>query len=496
MGSNVPVAEATLDEAVLPERVQEALGQLVGAAREGLLALSVGVGLGVMSELLEEEVEHVVGPRGKHDFDRSAVRHGRESGEVTLGGRRVQVERPRVRTADGSREVRLATYEHFADRDLLSRVVLERMLAGVSTRRYARTQEPVGTGVETTARSTSKSSVSRAFVERTRVALDELMARRLDDVRLAVMMLDGIELKGRTNVVALGITTEGVKIPLGLWEGSSENATVARALLSDLVERGLDPEQGILFVIDGSKALRKAIRDVFGQDAPVQRCVRHKERNVLEHLPERDRPPIKRRLRQAWAEHDHERARSELHALATELERSRPRRRSLAARRPRRDTHPHPARDPRQPEAHPREHEPVRVDDRDLPAHQPQRQALAIRRDLPALDRRRHARSRTPIPSDHRLPRPRQTRHRDRARTRSAHRPDCERGARYPPHRLTTKPGTAAAKIHGHRDILRPGCHRTPVRQRQYVCSVTPVPCKPAPPTVPAPRPLQPPAAW
>ena len=425
MGSNVAVAEATLDEAVLPERVQEALGQLVGAAREGLLALSVGVGLGVMSELLEEEVEHVVGPRGKHDFDRSAVRHGRESGEVTLGGRRVQVERPRVRTADGSREVRLATYEHLADRDLLSRVVLERMLAGVSTRRYARTQEPVGTGVETKARSTSKSSVSRAFVERTRVALEELMSRRLDDVRLAVMMLDGIELKGRTNIVALGITTEGVKIPLGLWEGSSENATVARALLSDLVERGLDTEQGILFVIDGSKALRKAIRDVFGQDAPVQRCVRHKERNVLEHLPERDRPPIKRRLRQAWAEHDHERARSELHALATELERSRPG--AAASLREGLDetltlT---PARDPRQPEAHPREHEPVRVDDRDLPAHQPQHQALAIRRDVPALDSGRDARSRTPIPSDHRLPRPRQTRHRDRARTRSAHRPDC-----------------------------------------------------------------------
>jgi transposase-like protein len=126
------------------------------------------------------------------------------------------------------------------------------------------------------------------------------MSRRLDDVRLAVLMLDGIELKGRTNIVALGITSAGVKIPLGLWEGSTENATVATALLSDLVGRGLDPEQGMLFVIDGSKALRKAIRAVFGERAPVQRCVRHKERNVLEHLPERDRPTVKRRLRHAW----------------------------------------------------------------------------------------------------------------------------------------------------------------------------------------------------
>lgn len=309
--------------AVLPPRVQEALGELVGVAREGLLALSVGVGLGVLAELMEEEVDEVVGPKGRHDLERTAVRHGHEAGEVTLGGRRVPVERPRVRSADGQAEVALATYAHFADRDPLTKVVLERMLAGVSTRRYPRTQEPVGEQVEAAARSTSKSSVSRAFVERTRQALGKLMGRRLDDVRLAVMMLDGIELKGRTNIVALGITTEGVKIPLGLWEGSTEHATVATALLSDLVERGLDPAQGILFVIDGSKALRKAIRQVFGE-APVQRCIRHKERNVLEHLAERDRPPVKRRLRAAWAETDHRRARERLRALAADLDRSHP----------------------------------------------------------------------------------------------------------------------------------------------------------------------------
>jgi len=307
----------------LPPRVQEALGELVGSAKEGLLALSVGVGLGVLVELLEEEVVEVVGPRGKHDPQRSAVRHGHEVGEVTLGGRRVVVERPRVRSADGRAEVRLATYEYFADRDPLARSVLERMLAGVSTRRYRRTQEPVGAEVEQQARSTSRSSVSRIFIERTRRSLGELMGRRLDDLRLAVMMIDGIDLGERTNVVALGITTEGVKIPLGLWEGSTENASVATALLSDLVERGLDPEQGILFVIDGAKALRKAIRTVFG-DAPVQRCVRHKERNVLDHLPERERPQVKQRLRRAWAADDHARALEQLKALATELDRTYP----------------------------------------------------------------------------------------------------------------------------------------------------------------------------
>jgi transposase-like protein len=307
----------------LPPRVQEALGELVGSAKEGLLALSVGVGLGVLAELLEEEVVEVVGVKGKHDRERTAVRHGHEAGEVTLGGRRVAVARPRARTADGGSEVRLATYEYFADRDPLARSVLERMLAGVSTRRYRRTQEPVGAEVERQARSTSRSSVSRTFVERTRTALGELMSRRLEDVRLAVMMIDALELQGRCCVVALAITTEGVKIPLGLWEGSTENAAVATALLSDLVERGLDPEQGILFVVDGAKALRKAIRAVFGE-APVQRCLRHKERNVLDHLPERERPAVKQRLRRAWALEDSGRALDQLRLLASELERTHP----------------------------------------------------------------------------------------------------------------------------------------------------------------------------
>jgi len=319
----VSVAEEATTEQVLPVGVQEALGELVGVAQEGLLALSVGVGLGVLHTLMEEEVDEVVGPRGRHDPERSASRHGREDGSVTLGGRRVPVSRPRARGVDGGAEVPLVTYAHFADRDPLSQVVLERMLAGVSTRRFARTQEPVGEEVEAGARSQSRSAVSRTFIERTRAALGELMARRLDDVRLAVLMLDGIDLKGRTNVVCLGITTEGVKIPLGLWEGSTENAAVATALLADLVDRGLDTSQGLLAVLDGSKALRKAVSDVLG-DVPVQRCQRHKERNVLDHLPDRDRATVKRRLRTAWKLDDHVAAEQRLRVLVGELERTHP----------------------------------------------------------------------------------------------------------------------------------------------------------------------------
>jgi transposase-like protein len=197
------------------------------------------------------------------------------------------------------------------------------MLAGVSCRRFSRTREPVGDDVLAAERSVSTSAVSRAFVGRTREHLDALMSRSLADVRLAVLMLDGSELKGRCCVVALGITSDGVKVPLGLWDGSTENKTVTTQLLADLVHRGLDVEQGVLCVLDGSKALRAAVTEVFGP-VPVQRCVRHKERNVLEHLPERDRPAVKARLRRAWATDNYNLALDGLGLLASELERSHP----------------------------------------------------------------------------------------------------------------------------------------------------------------------------
>jgi putative transposase len=318
------VTASEASEMLLPPQIQEALGELVGAAREGLLALSVGVGLGVVHELMEAEVDEVVGAKGKWNPERVAVRHGHGDGSMTLGGRRVAVCRPRVRTADDERELPVETYGYFADRDPLTRAVMDRMLAGVSTRKFARVGEPVGSEVERTSSSTSKTTVSELFIERTRTALGELMSRRLDDVRLAVMMLDGLEIADRTHVVALGISTEGVKIPLGLWEGSTENATLARTLLADLVDRGLDPEQAILFVIDGGKALRRAIKDVFGEHALVHRCHRHKERNVCDLLPERDRDQVRARIRAAWSLTDPLLAEQRLQLLAGELDRTWP----------------------------------------------------------------------------------------------------------------------------------------------------------------------------
>jgi putative transposase len=308
----------------LPEQIRLSLGEIVGDAREGLLALSVRVGLAVLQETMEWEVDRVVGPKGRHDEDRVAKRHGHTRGEVTLGGRRVPVTRPRVRSADDRREVRLDSYREFTSRDPLSEVIAERILAGVSARQYRRAQEPVGKDIEDECRSRSKSAVSREFIRRARTALQELLARRLDQLELVALMIDGIELDERCHVVALGVTIDGTKVPLGLWEGSTENTTTVTALLADLQERGLGFDQPILCVIDGAKALSKAIRAVIGNHTPIQRCVVHKARNICDQMPKDQRPWVRAKLRAAWAEEDYAKALASLKALARALEHQHP----------------------------------------------------------------------------------------------------------------------------------------------------------------------------
>ena len=202
---------------------------------------------------------------------------------------------------------------------------MDRMLAGVWTRKYTQVGERVGTQVEADSIATSKSTVSEVFIEYTPTALGELIARRLDDTRLAVMMLDGLDIAERVHIVALGISTDGRKIPLGLWERSTEKRHPRTpAARRHLVDRGLDPGQAILFVPGGGKALRRAIKDVFGEHARVQRCQRHKERNVIDLLPEKDRDRVLGRLRSAWALSDPTQALQDLQALASELDRSWP----------------------------------------------------------------------------------------------------------------------------------------------------------------------------
>ena len=267
-------AEASMAGLVVPDEVTVALAEIAESAKEGLLALAVGAGLQVMGTLMEESVVALAGPKSKHDPDRVAVRHGQEQGSVTLGGRRLRVQRPRVRAADGSGELPVAAYELFSGTELLGRLALERMLGGLSTRRYGLGLEPVGSQVEQAATGTSKSAVSRRFVARTHTALAELLAADLSGLDLVCLLVDGVHFGEHTCVVALGIDIEGTKHPLALVEGATENATLARELLVGLRERGLEVTRPILCVIDGAKALRRAILDVFDHTV-IGRCQQH-----------------------------------------------------------------------------------------------------------------------------------------------------------------------------------------------------------------------------
>jgi putative transposase len=307
----------------VPDTVSVALGELAGELREGLLALAVGAGLQVMAALMEQDVTAVCGPKGRHDPERTAVRHGRGSGSVSLGGRRVPVTRPRMRALDGSGELPVASYELFSDTEVLGRMALERMLSGLSTRRYPAGLEPVGAHIEQAATSTSRSVVSRRFVAAAETALAELLAADLSRMDLVALMVDGVHFGEHTCIVALGIDVDGTKHPLSLVEGSTENATLVTELIVGLRERGLDVTRPILVVLDGSKALRRAVVDVF--DRPViARCQLHKIRNVQDRLPEKLRSVVAARMRRAYHADSALAAEAELSALAAELDRTHP----------------------------------------------------------------------------------------------------------------------------------------------------------------------------
>ncbi len=307
----------------LPEALSVALTDIVGVAKEGLLALSVATGLSVMQAMFEAEVTAVAGPKGKHDPARTAVRHGAGKGSVTLGGRRVPVTRPRARTL-GGHEVPLQSYAHFAADDVLQQVVLERMLAGVATRRHARIAEPVGEAVTDGARSTGRSAVSRQFVKQTETALGELLARDLTGKDIKVLMLDGEHLANTCVIVALAITADGQKFPVGLWDGATENKTVVTAMLADLVSRGLSAQDGLLVVMDGAKALAAAVNEVFGTKAAVQRCTLHKRRNVADHLPDKEKAWVDAKLVKAFNHPDPELGLKNARHLAGLLDKAHP----------------------------------------------------------------------------------------------------------------------------------------------------------------------------
>ena len=323
MNKKYQTCEVDASMLAVPELVSVAMDEIAADMREGLLALAVGAGLQVMAQLMQADVSAVCGPKGKHDPDRTASRHGTEAGSVTLGGRRVPVRRPRVRAVDGSGEVSVPAYELFNGTELLGKMAMERMLGGLSTRRYPVGLEPVGQAVQESSRSTSKSAVSRKFVAMTQTALADLLGKDLSGLDLVAVMIDGVYFAEHLCVVALGIDIEGTKHPLGLVEGSTENTTVVKELLTGLRERGLDTTRPILAVLDGAKALAAGIKEVF--DSPViGRCQIHKLRNVRDHLPEKMRGPVTKRIRKAYPAASALAAEAMLEALAKELDKTHP----------------------------------------------------------------------------------------------------------------------------------------------------------------------------
>lgn len=288
--------------------------RLLGAMHGALESLAGEAGLLVMRALIDEEVEQLVGRRYEHGEGRSASRWGSEEGYVVFGGSKVPMRRPRVRSVDG-KEVPLQRYRSFRGDGRMQGEIARRVLRGVSTRDYAGVIDDMceGYGIQ-------KSSVSRHWKAASAKELAGLVERRLDELSLAVIMLDGVHFHDFTLMVALGIAVDGKKHVLGIWDGASENAGVVTALLENLIERGLSRERDYLFVLDGAKALRKAVVAVFGKRAAIQRCQIHKQRNVLAHLPDRHQRLIRRGLAAAWGMKTHADAKAALEALAVKLD--------------------------------------------------------------------------------------------------------------------------------------------------------------------------------
>jgi transposase-like protein len=270
-------------------------------------------GLQILRAILEDEVRQKVGPPYRPDAASEALRWGRQPGYVVFGGQKIPLARPRVRTRRGE-EVELSSYRRLQQDGRMQRAVAERVVCGLSTRKYRRAVEAAldGYGI-------ARSSVSRHFVRATAEQLRQLCERRLENLSLVALLIDGIEFAGQVLVVAVGVDESGEKHVLGLWQGATENATVAKALLEDLVERGLDLQRRYLVVIDGSKALRAAVERVFGAQAEVQRCQLHKRRNVKEHLAEHCRAQYDRQIRAAYAMSGYAEAKTALERIWRQL---------------------------------------------------------------------------------------------------------------------------------------------------------------------------------
>lgn len=296
--------------------------ELVDRAELAIDSVIEVMGRATIEAVLEMSAETVAGPKqaGRARGSEDTVWYGRQGGEVYLSDRKVRIERPRLRRkgeGEGG-EVEVPAYGSMKRPGPLADRMLEILMAGVSTRKYGAV---IGEMADTVG--VSKSAVSRSTIEASERVLADLMERRLDAWDLLVIYVDGIQFGAHHVLAAVGVDSDGKKHVLGVRQGASENTEVTSALLSDLVERGLDPKRRRLFVIDGSKALRKAIDQVFGSHHPVQRCRNHKLRNVLGHLPKDQHDQAKAAIRAAW-KLDADNGEQKLESLARWLERDHP----------------------------------------------------------------------------------------------------------------------------------------------------------------------------
>ena len=289
--------------------------------RSAFFGLCVNAGKAVLTAMMEQERAAVCGAKGVPNPMRSAYRGGHTRSQVTLAGQRIAIARPRARHIQTG-EISLPSFQWATHRDPLDAATIAAIAAGVSTRRYATTLDPLPAGES--AGAVSKSAVSRRFVALSSERLEQWLASRLDHVRLPVVMIDGIHFKDRVVLVALGFDTDARKHVLGIREGSTENTRVVRSLISDLIERGLDADTPRLWIIDGGKALRRAITQVFGAGALVHRCQEHKRRNVIDHLPEHLHASVGRALKDAWHSKDAALAKRQLERLANSLAKAHP----------------------------------------------------------------------------------------------------------------------------------------------------------------------------
>jgi transposase-like protein len=289
------------------------LAEMVGWLRKGVGELIRQAGLQLMELLMEEEVREVVGDRSRRQPDRTANRWGKERGFCVVMGQKVPIDRPRVRTTD-DQEVRLGSYEMFHRGEPLTETVWEKLMLGLSTRKYG---EAVREFRE--AYGLEKSAISEHFIEASQGRLKQITERRLDKLHLCVLLIDATPFAGQQIVVALGISQDGRKTILGIRQGATENATVVGELLGDLVNRGLDFTQPRLYVLDGGKALHAAVKKYAGESAPIQRCQVHKRRNVLDHLTDEQKPSIAKKLNVAYGLEDHGAAKLALTQLHREL---------------------------------------------------------------------------------------------------------------------------------------------------------------------------------